>query len=260
VPISDELVEVVRKILSGVARTRGRFGKHIIAQMLCGSNNAKIKKFGLQRLSTYGLLSHFKQDEVVELLDALLSARCLEQAGSDALRPTVRLTEPGKNVMTGAAQLDPPFALSPALAQRFAVSKSRSGPVATDRPIAVAASPSRSDAARKGEWESGRAGVQPSHYWTWRLLTAGFTVEECMVVRGCEREVVLDHALRAADAGWPVELSWFLSAEAIQMLTDTIGAEPPGRIRPLLAKLPGVRYEEVQFFLKCRSITATAEP
>jgi hypothetical protein len=78
-----------------------------------------------------------------------------------------------------------------------------------------------------------------------------------MAVRGCDREVVLDHALRAADEGWRVEMGWFLSAETIQRLTETIGTDPPSRIRPLLPKLPGVRYEEVQFFLKCRSSTSS---
>jgi ATP-dependent DNA helicase RecQ len=252
-PISDELVEVVRKILSGVARTRGRFGKHIIAQMLCGSSNAKIKRFGLQRLSTYGLLSHFKQEQVIELLDALLSIRCLEQSGNDALRPTVQLTEPGKKVMTGAAQLDQALSLSPALARRFTVAKARPA-AARDKFADVGpAAAAQIQASGGGEKERGREGERPSHYWTWRLLSAGLTVEECAAVRGYEREVLLDHALRAADAGWQVDPHWFLSADVIQQLTDTIGNGEPERIRPLLAKLPGVRYEEVQLFLKCRA-------
>ncbi len=37
----------------------------------------------------------------------------------------------------------------------------------------------------------------PSHYWTRRLLSAGFTVEECAAIRGLSRDVVLEHAQRA---------------------------------------------------------------
>ncbi len=37
----------------------------------------------------------------------------------------------------------------------------------------------------------------PPHYWTWRLLSAGFTVEECAAIRGLSRETVLEHAQRA---------------------------------------------------------------
>jgi hypothetical protein len=36
---------------------------------------------------------------------------------------------------------------------------------------------------------------QPSSsYWTRRLLSAGFTVDECMAIRGLPRETVLEHA------------------------------------------------------------------
>lgn len=34
----------------------------------------------------------------------------------------------------------------------------------------------------------------PSHYWTQRLLSAGFTVDECAAIRGLSREIVLEHA------------------------------------------------------------------
>ena len=33
-----------------------------------------------------------------------------------------------------------------------------------------------------------------SSHWTRRLLAAGFTVDECMAIRGLTREVVLEHA------------------------------------------------------------------
>jgi len=34
----------------------------------------------------------------------------------------------------------------------------------------------------------------PSSYWTRRLLAAGFTVDECMAIRGLSREIVMQHA------------------------------------------------------------------
>ena len=36
--------------------------------------------------------------------------------------------------------------------------------------------------------------LSSSSYWTRRLLSAGFTVDECMAIRGLPREVVLEHA------------------------------------------------------------------
>ena len=95
--------------------------------------------------------------------------------------------------------------------------------------------------------------AQPAHYWTWRLLEAGFAIDECAAIRGLSEEVVADHALRAADAGWEVAAEWLLSPRLIARLDQVIGDAEPSRIRPLLAQLPnGTRYEQVLFYLKCR--------
>jgi len=95
--------------------------------------------------------------------------------------------------------------------------------------------------------------VPPSHYWTWRLLSAGFTAEECGSIRGIKREVIVDHAARALDCGWPLRPEWILGPEVIAALQAVAGAEDRPQIRPLLAQLPsGTTYEEVEFFLKCR--------
>lgn len=94
---------------------------------------------------------------------------------------------------------------------------------------------------------------QPSHYWTWRLLSAGLSWQECSAARGIDREVVLDHALRALEDGWPVRSEWVLSSTLSAALEEVIGDNPVRRVRPLLSELPdGTRYEEVQLFLKCR--------
>ena len=41
-------------ILSGVARTKGRVGKGLIAKMLAGSQAEEISKLRLDKLSTFG--------------------------------------------------------------------------------------------------------------------------------------------------------------------------------------------------------------
>jgi ATP-dependent DNA helicase RecQ len=105
---SDEgVVEAVRIVLSGVARTESRVpcGKNVIAQMLCGSDSAKMKKLGMNRLSTFGLLRQLKQPEVVTLIDVLIANRCLEQENIDRFRPVVKLTPLGGDVMRGKAEV-----------------------------------------------------------------------------------------------------------------------------------------------------------
>ena len=94
---------------------------------------------------------------------------------------------------------------------------------------------------------------QPSHYWTWRLLSAGFAPEECAAIRSLSVEVVLDHALRAADGGLEIDAAWFLSPELVAQIRQVTGESAAGRIRPLLEKLPrGTRYEDVQLVVKSR--------
>ena len=73
--------------------------------MLCGSGSAEVKKLGFHRLSTFGLLSHLKQDEVLVIIDALMAVRCVQQVDVDRFRPVLELTEFGGDVMRGKAPL-----------------------------------------------------------------------------------------------------------------------------------------------------------
>ncbi|NQT17446.1 MAG: HRDC domain-containing protein, partial [Planctomycetes bacterium] len=107
--------------------------------------------------------------------------------------------------------------------------------------------------------QSGAAGprgsdVKPNHYWTWRLLSDGFSIEECEAIRGIQRETIVGHLLRALEDGWEVRAEWCLPASLIRALEAVVGSQRPTEIRPLLAKLPaGASHAEVQLFLKCRS-------
>jgi ATP-dependent DNA helicase RecQ len=104
-----------------------------------------------------------------------------------------------------------------------------------------------------GEPPTDQALRQPSHYWTWRLLSAGFTPQECCEIRCVAPEVVLDHALRAADQGLNVQAGWFLTPEQIQRIEGVLDAGGSTRIRHLLDRLPrGTRYEHVQLVQKSR--------
>ena len=88
--------EVILKALSGVARTKGRFGKTMVALMLTGSNSEKVNKSGLAALSTFGILSDFRQPEVVQLLDALAVVGLVLSEEVDRFRPILSLTPEGR--------------------------------------------------------------------------------------------------------------------------------------------------------------------
>ncbi len=91
--------EVVLKILSGVARARGKFGKVAIAQMLIGSKSERMTKHGLNRLSTFGILADFAQSEVTTLLDALTASGLVESTDVDRFRPVVDISEAGREFL-----------------------------------------------------------------------------------------------------------------------------------------------------------------
>jgi ATP-dependent DNA helicase RecQ len=96
-PLNDEQLLVVRKILSCVARMNGRFGKGTVAAVLRGSKSRQIADNSLDKLSTYGLLKALSQDEITAYIKSLIDAGCVEI--SKGLYPTISLTEFGRDVM-----------------------------------------------------------------------------------------------------------------------------------------------------------------
>ncbi len=308
----DGVVEAVRIVLSGVARThthvRFSCGKNLIAQMLCGSASARMTKLRLNKLSTFGLLAHLKQPEVVSLIDALIAVGYLEQVELDRFRPVVQLTELGTEVMRGQQPMDArlfvpadllwklraPRPGSPAkAAKQTPVSETARVPrlacptvsstlldkPGTMRSMVVAPNPTSKERRTPGqtpvaETASPAPGepepappapssptppppapsfIRPQHYWTWRLLSNGFSVDECAAARGLHSQSVLDHVLRAIEEGWPVEARWCLGPELLAAMAAVVGEDEPRQIRPLLAQLPpGTSYQQVEIFLKCR--------
>jgi len=86
----DPLLAV--KILSGVARLRGRFGQGMAVKMLTGSRENTVEKFRLNRLSTYGLLAGFSQEQVEKWVQELMAQGYVK-------RETTRLGERSYSVL-----------------------------------------------------------------------------------------------------------------------------------------------------------------
>jgi len=103
---TDPLLAV--KVLSGVARLGGRFGQSMAAKMLAGSRESRIESFGLNRLSTYGLLSDFSQGQIEGWIWELLARGCLSQRRivmGGKPYPVLTLTPFGREVMKGKAKI-----------------------------------------------------------------------------------------------------------------------------------------------------------
>ncbi len=79
-------------VLDAIERIHGRLGKTLIAQYLCGSQNAKVQKLNLHRLSGFGMLKSFRQTDATALLEAMLAAGVLRQQEVNRNRPTVSVS------------------------------------------------------------------------------------------------------------------------------------------------------------------------
>lgn len=96
----DEPLVLAQKILSCVIRVRENFGGMYVAQVLCGSKEARILENGHDRLSTYNLLGNFHQNAVREWIEQLVGQGCLEKEGEYRL---LKVTPFGRQVLKGEA-------------------------------------------------------------------------------------------------------------------------------------------------------------
>jgi len=100
--LTDDETTVVKKILSCVARMKGRYGRMRVAQVLAGSKLDALQYLGLDRLSTFGILKELSQPQILAIVDALVEFKLLRIEGTEY--PLVQLTPEGGEVMLGKAQ------------------------------------------------------------------------------------------------------------------------------------------------------------
>ena len=103
VVVADEVVTVIRQILSAIARCKGKFGVGVVAEVLAGAENERTLKWGLNQLSTFGLLKVYSIKKIIAMLHRILESGLARQRDPDGVkfRPVVELTAPGASVMRG---------------------------------------------------------------------------------------------------------------------------------------------------------------
>lgn len=94
--VFDVTVEC-QKVLSCVIRMGQKFGKTMVAQVLVGSKNQKIRSFGFESLSTYGLLKEMTIKEVTNFMEFMIAEELL--AVNQGTMPTIYVTPKGKQVL-----------------------------------------------------------------------------------------------------------------------------------------------------------------
>jgi ATP-dependent DNA helicase RecQ len=211
----------VRKILACAARMNGRFGKGMLASTLRGSRSAKLAQFGLDRLSTFGLLSGMTQDEIMLYVDALVSAGCLQIAGDTY--PTIALTRDGAEVMRERAGVKlplPPLRAEPA------------GGAGRPRASSPAAAQTKVSTVEE----------------TWTLYEQGLSIEEICQQRGLTEMTVEKHLADCIAEGRPFDLARHITepdrAEIVRA-AEQLGAD---KLKPLRDALPRhITYRMIRF-------------
>ncbi|MBX2814290.1 MAG: ATP-dependent DNA helicase [Myxococcales bacterium] len=98
-----ELYTASLKVLSCIARMRGRYGQARVIEVLLGSRTKPILSSGLNKLSTYGLLASWKKSDIQQLMDSLHRAGLVDQT-LDRF-PTVHLSEAGIQTLRQREQI-----------------------------------------------------------------------------------------------------------------------------------------------------------
>lgn len=88
-----------QKIFSCIKRMNERFGKTFIAKVLTGSQDAKIKSFGFDKLSTFGIMKDQTQKKVCEYIDFLTAEQYLNP--TNGAYPVLTLTEKAIQILLG---------------------------------------------------------------------------------------------------------------------------------------------------------------
>ncbi|QAT63240.1 DNA helicase RecQ [Acidilutibacter cellobiosedens] len=102
----SEMIDVTieaQKILSCVYRTHERFGLSTIIQVLRGSKSKRILEFGLDKVSTYGIMADYNEGAVREIAMTLTSKGYIEVTADKF--PILKLTARSKEILTGEVKV-----------------------------------------------------------------------------------------------------------------------------------------------------------
>ena len=231
---------VMEEVVRAIERIHGRIGKILLAQYLCGSQNSRLQKLNLHRLSGFGLLGTFRQNEGTELIEVLLAAGLLRQQEVNKNRPTVSIAPQLADVklrqeLLSAVVLPPK--LEAKLAACFRERLATGATLATaQRPIAATAGGSPGAASATGSSGSAGSGGEvasiqrpanvstpasagkPDWQWTLLLFQAGHAWRDVAAVRRMSDMELAASLTLAVQAGAVVQREW-LAGDGQQLRT-----------------------------------------
>ena len=97
--VEEDRTPTVRNICQCVEELKGHFGLTMVCDVLKGSKNAKVKRYGFQQKTSFGLLGDFSGNEIRDMLRQAIDDGFLQQ--SEGQYPVVKLTAMGQDVLAG---------------------------------------------------------------------------------------------------------------------------------------------------------------
>lgn len=213
-PLTESEHLAARKILSCAARMEGKFGKAMVAGVLRGSRAKNILANGLDRLSTYGLLREYSQDELTQFINALIVAGCVRLSG--AAYPVVTLTELGRQVMLDKARVELDLA---------GVAADLSDELSEET---VVAEIEKRISNRLGE----------THQKTFALYLQGLTLAEIAEQRGLKTSTIEEHLSLLIADGHPVNVDDLVDPADRQLIEEAAANCGTERLTPIKEALP----------------------
>lgn len=252
--ITREHLQKLTDALAAIERLHGRLGKLIIADFLSGSESEKVKRYRMDRLSGFGVFKTAKKKSVVQALDAMLSVGLLEQQEATAKRPTVYVTQAGREFIAGQRTLPEaleshllnlvPESLTP---EPVTIGTGKNFPSnLTATPVQITIDPSGRDTTQIVTPKQSRADTTSSTDWQWTvaLVTKGFTITEIAAIRRKSIDDIILDLTDAANAGEEVSFQKLLDQRSLIALESarTSVSQPTSehavfRERPALFKL-----------------------
>lgn len=131
--ITEDHTEEARIICECVSKMHERFGASLTADVLHGTDNEKIRKYGFDQLFVYGRLGEYTLPEIRDMI-----AGCVEEellAREPGRYPTLYLTAKGHQVLTGKGKvlLKHKAAVKKEAAAKAKAGKTKSAAPATDK-------------------------------------------------------------------------------------------------------------------------------
>ena len=98
-----DATEIAQKILSAVIRTGERFGVNHLSEVLRGATTKRVRSLGHDKLTVFGIVVDFTDDELKQMVSLLLAQGLLLKNGNQY--PTVSVTRAGRTFLKGWEKL-----------------------------------------------------------------------------------------------------------------------------------------------------------